>query len=311
MRRGARGVPDRPGPTKLLTRLKLPANQARAAAPQTVRARTADASPDTRTLFAGARGGNTPRVARLRWPAARRRSARVPRWAADHDRGSMAGLKIGAPHILSAHTASAAVSRNRRGVRLKSGPRRLPAADETSSRPTRHPVQTPARRGRCGLRLTDAAVGSRADVWTRCIPAATRLRRAQVDVADHSERRPPRRFRDTSDRPACADKTCGAPIFSPATTLTRGERLGIHRGRASASSGRAAASSVPPGGGQQPPQPGRRRAATTTDRREQPPRTRRKPPEAASMATTSGPVREYRAAEDDASARCLRRGKLS
>ncbi len=114
---------------------------------------------------------------------------------------------------------------------------------------TRHPVQTPARRCRGGLPLVDATAGSRADAWTRCIPAATRHRCAQVDVAGHSERRSPRRFRDTNDRSACADRTCGAPIFRRATTLTRGERLGIHRGRASASRshcGRASASTSPP-----------------------------------------------------------------
>jgi hypothetical protein len=63
---------------------------------------------------------------------------------------------------------------------------------------TRHPVQTPARRCHGGLPLVDATAGSPAGAWTRCIPAATRDRCAQVDVADYSKRRLPRRFRDTN-----------------------------------------------------------------------------------------------------------------
>ncbi len=92
----------------------------------------------------------------------------------------------GAPHVLSAHTVSAAVSRNRRGVMTQEwsatstcGRSDVVAAHETPGPNAGSPMPRwpPAHRCRSG---------SRADVWTRCIPAATRHRCAQVDVADHS-----------------------------------------------------------------------------------------------------------------------------
>jgi hypothetical protein len=130
-------------------------------------------------------------------------------WAAGHDRRSLQAEE-GAPHVLSEHAASAAVSRNRRGVMTSECPRRLPVIDQAWSRP---------RDTRSKRRLADVTVasarrcrgGSRAGAWTRCIPAATRHPCAHVDVADHSKRRSPRRLRDTTDRSACADRMCGAP----------------------------------------------------------------------------------------------------
>ena len=58
----------------------------------------------------------------------------------------------------------------------------------------------------------------------------------QLDVAGTLSEGLPQRFRDAADRSGHSDWTCGAPIFSPATTLNRGQRLRIHRGRAPASS---------------------------------------------------------------------------
>jgi hypothetical protein len=100
----------------------------------------------------------------------------------DHDRGSWQCCRCCPARAVGARRV-VVVSRNRCGVITSECPRRLPVIDQTLLRPTRHPVQTPARRCRGGVRLADAAIGSRAGAWTRCIPAATRLRRAQVDVA--------------------------------------------------------------------------------------------------------------------------------
>jgi len=92
----------------------------------------------------------------------------------------------------------------------------------------RHPVQTPARRYHGGIisRRVDAVVSQ-----PRSTPPSP-----QLDVAGTLSEGLPQRFRDAADRSGHSDWTCGAPIFSPATTLNRGQRLRIHRGRAPASS---------------------------------------------------------------------------
>ncbi len=85
----------------------------------------------------------------------------------------------------------------------RSGPRRLPASVQAWFRPTRHPVQTPARRGHGGVasRRVDVVVSQ-----PRSTPPCP-----QLDVAGTLSEGLPRRFRDTTTDPALADSTCGAP----------------------------------------------------------------------------------------------------
>ncbi len=85
----------------------------------------------------------------------------------------------------------------------RSGPRRLPAIVQAWFRPTRHPVQTPARRCHGGVtsRRVDAVVSQ-----PRSRPPSP-----QLDVAGTPGEGLPRRFRDTCIDPALADSTCGAP----------------------------------------------------------------------------------------------------
>jgi hypothetical protein len=143
----------------------------------------------------------------------------------------------GAPHVLSEHAASLAVSRNRRGVIASECPRRLPVAAQACSRPTRHPVQTPARdtQGRppphCGPVLGRGGIAA----------ASTPLC-PQLDVAGTlSEGRLDDSAIPTANRRAPTECP-GNHLFSPAMTADRGKRLAIHRGRASASSHRGRAS---------------------------------------------------------------------
>jgi hypothetical protein len=180
--------------------------------------------------------------------AARRRSARASRWAGTTiERRSRA--EDGAPHTLPAHAARSAVSRNSRRVMTTEwsatstcGRSSVLAAHETPGPNAGWPIAV--------MRCTKAATGSRADAWTRWYPSReARLRARSWTSRTTLSKRPPRRFRDTNDPPACSDKVCGAPVFCGATILNRGTRLRIHRGRASASSHRGR------GTGEQPLQP--------------------------------------------------------
>ena len=174
-------------------------------------------------------------LADARHLVARRRSARVSRGPVTTIEGRCRAPK-GAPHIVSARTASSAVSRNRRGVMTSECPRRLPAGARACSRPTRHPVQTPARRGHGGVasRRVDAVVSQ-----PRSTPPSP-----QLDVAGTLGEGLPRRFRDTATDPALADSTCGAPsgaLHRPSIVVsgwryTAAARRRAHRGRVSASS---------------------------------------------------------------------------
>jgi len=74
----------------------------------------------------------------------------------------------------------------------------------------------------------NTTVASRAGVWARWYPS----RQARVRARSWTSRTTPgeglpRRFRDTAEGAVRADKVCGAPIFSPATTRHRGTRLRI------------------------------------------------------------------------------------
>ncbi len=134
--------------------------------------------------------------------AARRRSARVSRGPVTTIDARCRAQK-GARHMLSEHTGSLAVSRSRRRVVTSECPRRLPAIVQARFRPTRHPVQTPARRchGSVPSRRVDAVVSQ-----PRSRPPSP-----QLDVAGTPSEGLPRRFRDTADDAVCSDKTCGAP----------------------------------------------------------------------------------------------------
>ena len=152
---------------------------------------------------------------------------------------------MGAPHVLSEHAASSVVSRSRRGVMTSECPRRLPVSDQASSRP---------RDTRSKRRLADAAVASGSSM-----PRWVTSRRVDAVYPSRDEasvragrRRGPLRAKAASTIPryqrpsGVRRQNVRGTIFSRATTLNRGERLGIHRGRASASrshGGRAAASS--------------------------------------------------------------------
>ncbi len=98
-------------------------------------------------------------------------------------------------------------------------PRRLSAGARACFRPTRHPVQTPARRGHGGVasRRVDAVVSQ-----PRSTPPSS-----QLDVAGTLGEGLPRRLRDTATDPARADRTCGAPSDRSASFLDRGARLGV------------------------------------------------------------------------------------
>ena len=134
--------------------------------------------------------------------AARRRSARVSRGPVTTIE-KRCRAQDGAPNTLSARTAPSAVSRNRCGVIASECPRRLPAGARACSRPTRHPVQTPARRCHGGVssRRVDAVVSQ-----PRSRPPSP-----QLDVAGTPGEGLPRRFRDTCIDPALADSPCGPP----------------------------------------------------------------------------------------------------
>ena len=166
---------------------------------------------------------------------ARRRSARVSVGRSPRSR-NVAELR-GCPAHLVGATASAAVSRNRCGVMTSECPRRLPAGAQACSRPTRHPVQTPARRCHGGVasRRVDAVVSQ-----PRSRPPSP-----QLDVAGTLGEGLPRRFRDTGSRSGARRQHVRGTLLRSAPFLDRGKRLGIHRGRVSASNhrGRAAASS--------------------------------------------------------------------
>ena len=135
----------------------------------------------------------------------------------------VAGLKMRAPHTLSAQTEPSVVSRNPRGspsprvvrdVQLRER-RRARGWDTTAS--TRRLVipkclGAPHHRG-MGEPAFDPGVS-----W-----AASTLPRPQADVADHSVVMTPRRFRDTAAGAACSDRMCGAQLSS-ATSIDRGHR---------------------------------------------------------------------------------------
>ena len=189
----------------------------------------------------------SPPLAQLWLLAAARHVVRSPTlgpgisWAGHHDRRTVAERQKGAPHVLS---ASHRMRRRYRGivarVMTSECPRRLPAGAQAWLRPTRHPVQTPARRCHGGVtsRRVDAVVSQ-----PRSTPPSP-----QLDVAGTLGEGLPRRFRDTDDRSGVRRQNVRGTLFSSATILDRGKRLRIHRGRASASShrrGRAPASSRP------------------------------------------------------------------
>ena len=135
---------------------------------------------------------------------------------------------MGAPHILSQHAAPSAVPRNRRGVMTTEwsatstcGRGSVLAAEEAPGPNAGSPLPAVMRR-------TEATAGSRAGAWTRWYPSREahlrlRCRTSRTTLGEGL----PQRFRDTNDRPAHADKVCGAPIFSPATTVHRGPAAGI------------------------------------------------------------------------------------
>ena len=183
--------------------------------------------------------------------AARRRSARVSRGPVTTIE-KRCRAQDGAPNTLSARTAPSAVSRNRCGVIASECPRRLPAGAQVCLRPTRHPVQTPARRGHRGVasRHVDAVVSQ----------PQSRPPSLQVDVAGTLGKGLPRRLRDTPTDPAIADKVCGAPsaaLHRPSIVVSGCGYTAAARRRAStaATACRRAATSA-----------GRRRAATAAGR---------------------------------------------
>jgi hypothetical protein len=151
---------------------------------------------------------------------------------------------MGAPYILSAHAASAVVSRNRRGVMTSECPRRLPVAAQTSSRP---------RDTRSKRRLADAAVTSGSSMPQRDHEPARGRGVSQPRRGIGARRWTSRStlsegcLDDSAipTMPRRAPTRCAGQPLEPATTVDRGERLGMHRGRASASRshcGRAPAS---------------------------------------------------------------------
>ena len=155
---------------------------------------------------------------------ARRRSARVSRGPVTTIDGRYRAPE-GAPHVLSEHTGSLAVSRNRRRVMTSECPRRLAAEARACSRPPRHPVQTPARRGHGGV------ASRRVDVVV--CPAST-IPRCQRPFGVRRQ-------------------DVRGTLFSSVPSVDRGDRPTGHPGRAAASyscraaataSGRAAARSV-------------------------------------------------------------------
>ena len=135
--------------------------------------------------------------------AARRRSARVSRWSGHHDRRTLQSFR----RVPRTYCRSAPHRRRYRGVVAesspRSGPQRLPAIVQAWFRPTRHPVQTPARRCHGGVtsRRVDVVVSQ-----PRSTPPSP-----QLDVAGTPGEGLPRRLRDTRAEPACSDKVCGAP----------------------------------------------------------------------------------------------------
>ena len=123
---------------------------------------------------------------------ARRRSARVSRGPVTTIDGRYRAAE-GAPHILSEHAGSVGgIAESSQSHHLRSGPRRLPVGARACSRPTRHPVQTPARRCHGGVasRRVDVVVSQ-----PRSRPPSP-----QLDVAGTLSEGLPRRFRDTNDR---------------------------------------------------------------------------------------------------------------
>ena len=130
---------------------------------------------------------------------------------------------MGAPHVLSAHAGSVGgIAESSRQSFAESGPRRPTAGDGgvlrgwDTTASTRRLVAPVAR-----YRIT---AYRRAGVWTGCLvgrehASAPAGRRCGPLVAMTPATIP--RYRR---RAVCADKVCGAPIFSSATSVDRGDR---------------------------------------------------------------------------------------
>ena len=120
------------------------------------------------------------------------------------------------------------VSRNRRG---RPSPR-VPATSNCGDGGVLRGWDTTAST----RRLATPPWHRRAGVWTGCLVGRKHARAPAGRRRGHSEVMTPRRFRDTASDPVRADKMCGAPFCSSATSLDRGDRPTRHPGRASASS---------------------------------------------------------------------------